>query len=290
MCAQHRGIRPDGTCPNAVDCDKFDEVIRACVRTVFYASPLLRPSALSRAWCLFEIMKTIVHGKKLFVGLSASDREDLKKLISKNFDRIVTMFSSIKSENAEATFEEDRMKIFGWIHAELGANGFKQLDDIVCGGMRAWMAETGAKFAKESEEDADLLVSVGRLLENLARSEEAKPLYRRALAIREAVHGPDHPEVAGTLNNLAGLLEGQGKYDEAEPLFRRALAIREAVLGPDHPEVARKLNNLAVLLQNQGKYDEAEPLFRRALAIKEALHGPDYPGRFFINRVAQRFK
>jgi hypothetical protein len=45
--------------------------------------------------------------------------------------------------------------------------------------------------------------------------------------IEEAVHGPDHPEVAVTLVNLAALLEGQGKCDEAEPLYRRALAIKE---------------------------------------------------------------
>ena len=81
VCAQHRGVRPDGTCPNAVDILKFDEVIRACIRTVFYASPLLQPSALSRAWCLYEIMKTVVYGKELLVGLSESDREGLKALI-----------------------------------------------------------------------------------------------------------------------------------------------------------------------------------------------------------------
>ena len=107
VCAQHRGNRPDGTCPNAVDCLKFDEIIRVCNRTVFYASPLLQPLALSRAWCLFEIMMTIVHGKKLLVALNESDREGLKRLILNDFDRIVTMFCSIKSENAEATLEED---------------------------------------------------------------------------------------------------------------------------------------------------------------------------------------
>ena len=32
---------------------------------------------------------------------------------------------------------------------------------------------------------------------------EAGPLYERSLAIREKVLGPDHPDVATSLNNLA---------------------------------------------------------------------------------------
>jgi tetratricopeptide (TPR) repeat protein len=47
------------------------------------------------------------------------------------------------------------------------------------------------------------------------------------LAILEKGYGPDHLDVARSLNNLAGLYENQGRYTEAEPLFQRSLAIRE---------------------------------------------------------------
>ena len=109
------------------------------------------------------------------------------------------------------------------------------------------------------------------------KDDEAEPLYRRALEIREAQLGPDHPGVAQSLNNLAELLRDQAKDDEAEPLHRRALAIREAQLGPDHPDVANSLNSLASLLVAQAKDDEAEPLYRRALEICETQLGPDHP-------------
>ena len=98
-----------------------------------------------------------------------------------------------------------------------------------------------------------------------------------ALAIREKVLGPEHPDTAITLNNLAILYRNQGKYEEAEPLFQRALAIKEKALGPEHPATARTLNNLALLYWNQGKYEEAEPLFQRALAIKEKALDPEHP-------------
>jgi tetratricopeptide (TPR) repeat protein len=51
------------------------------------------------------------------------------------------------------------------------------------------------------------------------------------LAIREKVLGPEHPDVAQSLNNLGELYRIQGRYAEAEPLLKRALAIRERVLG-----------------------------------------------------------
>ena len=37
--------------------------------------------------------------------------------------------------------------------------------------------------------------------------EEALPLYKRSRAIREKVLGPDHPDVAQSLNNEAVLLQ-----------------------------------------------------------------------------------
>ncbi|MEE8273634.1 MAG: tetratricopeptide repeat protein, partial [Alphaproteobacteria bacterium] len=59
------------------------------------------------------------------------------------------------------------------------------------------------------------------------RYAKAESLLKRGLAIREKALGPEHPDVAGSLNNLAALYDAQGKYTEAEPLEKRALAIAE---------------------------------------------------------------
>ena len=93
----------------------------------------------------------------------------------------------------------------------------------------------------------------------------------------EKALGPDHPDVAQSLNNLALLYVNQGRYADAEPLYKRSLAINEKALGPDHPDVATSLNNLAVLYANQGRYADAEPLYKRSLAIREKALGPDHP-------------
>ena len=44
--------------------------------------------------------------------------------------------------------------------------------------------------------------------------QDAEPLCKRALEIREKVLGSDHPDVAKQLNNLALLCQNQGKYEE----------------------------------------------------------------------------
>jgi hypothetical protein len=46
----------------------------------------------------------------------------------------------------------------------------------------------------------------------------ARPLYERALTIREKALGPEHPDTAVSLYNLALLLDGQGDLAAARPL------------------------------------------------------------------------
>jgi tetratricopeptide (TPR) repeat protein len=123
---------------------------------------------------------------------------------------------------------------------------------------------------------ASLLDSAADYLQGRARYPDARSLRERALAIREAHLGADHPDTAQSLNNLAVVLRDQGDLDGARPLHERALAIREAQLGPDHPDTAQSLTNLANVLYDQGDLDGARPLYERAVAIRETRLGPDH--------------
>jgi len=53
----------------------------------------------------------------------------------------------------------------------------------------------------------------------------AEPLFRHAFAIKKKRLGPDHPDVALTLNGLALLLCRLGRLDAALPLQERATLI-----------------------------------------------------------------
>ncbi|GHO62727.1 hypothetical protein KSC_016190 [Ktedonobacter sp. SOSP1-52] len=106
---------------------------------------------------------------------------------------------------------------------------------------------------------------------------DAEALYQRALYIQERLHGPEHPQMATSLNYLAVLYWRQGRYADAEPLYQRALPILEKALGSDHPYMAQLLGNLALLYRDQGKYADAELLFQRVLRILEQARGEDHP-------------
>jgi tetratricopeptide (TPR) repeat protein len=124
---------------------------------------------------------------------------------------------------------------------------------------------------------AGLLHQAGRYLWSRAEYTQAKALHQRALSIREAEFGPDHPDTAHSLTNLASVLVDQGDLDGAIPLYERALSIRETRVGADHPDTAHTLHNLANALATQGDLDGARTLQERALAIRETHLGADHP-------------
>ena len=121
-----------------------------------------------------------------------------------------------------------------------------------------------AALAQEPNEAAALTQQIIQLYER-GRHSEAIPLAQRLLTISEPL-GPDHPDVANSLNILGFLYLLQGRYADAEPLLKRALAIGEKALGPDHPGCRSFADNLASL------YDKPRSLCRCGAAV-QALVG-----------------
>ena len=119
---------------------------------------------------------------------------------------------------------------------------------------------------------------------------EAVPLAQRALAIQEKALGPNHPDVAQSLNSLATLYLELARYANAEPLFKRSLKIYEMVYGLDHPTVALVLNNLAQVYKRQGRYADAEPLLKRSFEIQTKTVGPSHPDTAIsLNNLAELY-
>ena len=86
---------------------------------------------------------------------------------------------------------------------------------------------------------------------------ESRPA-RRAVELRIAALGPQHPAVAADQAALAGVLAGLGRAAEAEDLLQQALHVLEETLGMHHADVAAALNNLAAIHQQSGKLNRAE--------------------------------
>jgi len=144
---------------------------------------------------------------------------------------------------------------------------------------RNLLREAEAAHGVDSTEVSDVLEDLVEALwrGGKAAQPETRALAERAVAIRERHLGPDHPEVASSLNNLAAVLYLAGDYTAARPNWERALALFEKALGPDHHRVAAILNNLASLLRGMGEFAEARQALERALAIREKILGPEHP-------------
>jgi tetratricopeptide (TPR) repeat protein len=163
-------------------------------------------------------------------------------------------------------------------------------------------------------------LSVSTDLKNLARVyffmeryEDADPLFKRAIAIRQTAMDPLHPRVADIANWYAKALrklsrqadasameglvrESRAKYGADWEKFRQAgakaiaeenyfvaqamwsAALEEAKdFKIDDPRLSATLENLAEVYWQQLKYDKAEPLCKRILQISENVLGLNHP-------------
>jgi TonB family protein len=134
-------------------------------------------------------------------------------------------------------------------------------------------ARPQAAAAGEQAEAARLNAEVVKLYRE-GKYDEALPLARRVLEIRERAGGDDVP-VASALNNLAAIHSRKGKNEEAEQLLRRSLAIAERRLGAESEFASDVVAQLGLIKLLGRDYKEAGPLLQRALAAKEKLHGAD---------------
>jgi CHAT domain-containing protein/tetratricopeptide (TPR) repeat protein len=143
--------------------------------------------------------------------------------------------------------------------------------------------ETLAAFKElYGERSAEVAEVLDVLVESLyrggkGRAAETRELATLAVEIKIEALGPDHLDVAESLNNLAIVHYYFGEYAEAQNKFERALSIRTQVLGENHPDVADSLDKLVNLHQAIADYEVARELGQRALEIQEKSLGPEDP-------------
>jgi eukaryotic-like serine/threonine-protein kinase len=111
------------------------------------------------------------------------------------------------------------------------------------------------------------LVSEGYILEGEGRYAEAIAAQRRALATKEKVLGPEHPDVLISRLDVALGLQMNGELDEAFAELASLMKVAVRTLGPEHPFLGKPLNNQGEVLNALGRFAEARGAFRRALDV-----------------------
>lgn len=141
-------------------------------------------------------------------------------------------------------------------------------------------AETAARAAVEYVRahqlepriEANAWNSLGMVLEDNGRFDEARVALERAVALRREP-GIGGSQLSASLSNLSMVARKQDRLGEAETLLREALALADAAHGETHPRTLNTLAQLTNVLREQGHLVEAEAQLRRVLGIREKLHG-----------------
>lgn len=140
---------------------------------------------------------------------------------------------------------------------------------------------------------ASALNNEAELYSKLHRYPEAEALYKRSLAIRQAVLGPDHPDTQKSLSRLAEIYHAEGKDVLPAPQAQQQTQPVQRPMAPPprpmpqqqrEPSVSQQefqhgieLNRQSVQLGSQGRFAEAIPLGVQALAIFQKAFGSETP-------------
>lgn len=105
----------------------------------------------------------------------------------------------------------------------------------------------------------------------------ARALGEEALAVQERALGPDHTNVAETLDLLANLHHRDHEFAQALALRRREVAIWEKAVGTENATYALALDNLARDLSALDRMDEAIAASEKARVILVRTLAPNHP-------------
>lgn len=106
-----------------------------------------------------------------------------------------------------------------------------------------------------------------------AKYDEALPLARQALRIREGALPADDARIISALNNLAFVLVAKENFGEAKTTFARSLAASETKFGIADPRLADIIVQLGIAYHRQSDNGKAVELMQRAADIREKAHG-----------------
>ena len=135
-----------------------------------------------------------------------------------------------------------------------------------------------AKKMQEHKHAADNYHILADAYSTIGQDEKAIECDKKALHIRQKIHGEKHDDVARSYHSLSVDYGNIGKNEEAIECNKKALNIREKIHGEEHGNVAdmHSYHNLAFDYRNIGKYEQAIECDIKALNIREKIHGKEH--------------
>ena len=269
---QHQGEMPsewwDTTFRNAVG---------ELANTLLVLTPWEKPVAITRVWCLWEILCTIDQGGDLTILMPKEQKPRLADALREDLDGVQSKVAEVDAEHADATMEADKKRIFEAVKRQL-PRGFVDLNGKVKDRLRAWTRDAALGALQEMPEEdratSDLITKLGEYCRKQSEYPQAEKLYTEAIAGRRAKLGNDNPETLTAIAGLGYMLEYQERFAEAEPVLVEALEGRRRVLPTDHADTLQSMNDLGNLYLNLKDFQAAEALYQESRLGRERTLDP----------------
>lgn len=135
--------------------------------------------------------------------------------------------------------------------------------------LREALALAETQCSKDSSRLVASLNALGLVCKDLAKYDDARACYERALLVLESTGAATPADVATLYHNLGGVEHARGNFAVGEPLARKGLELRRRIASAGDRELAADMVALAAILDGQGKFEEAESLYLEALQALE---------------------
>jgi len=256
------------------DLARLGDCVSAVGHTVLLMEPWHAPAPLKRAYCITEVYHTQKSGAQFAVVMSSAQQDAFDEALISDFDSIQASLSKVDVRTATCRDEKDTKAILDELERGVG---FVACNTQVIGLLReALVAQARAALERlpAAERGASVLINqLGKLLMDMGKLEEARPLLEEALRARRETLGDRHPDTLTSINNMGLLLMRMDELQEARPLFEEALQARRVTLGDRHQHTLTSINNMGLLLKRMGKQKDARPLLEEALQGRREILG-----------------
>jgi serine/threonine protein kinase len=139
------------------------------------------------------------------------------------------------------------------------------------------LAKLDARFQGTPGVKGDLYSALGQTYYSLRLYDKAAAVHEKALDLRQANLGRDHPATLASMNWLALTYLNLRRTASAISLLEETLKLRKERLGPNDPATLATMSNLANAYRTAGRMADAIALHQEAIEQLKASSGPDHP-------------
>eukprot|EP00047_Mylnosiga_fluctuans_P006835 m.249416 g.249416 ORF g.249416 m.249416 type:complete len:846 (+) comp16132_c0_seq1:67-2604(+) len=248
------------------------ETIRVAGNMLLVAAPYSAPTALTRAWCLFEAHVAIRAGVHCAVRFPGSQRDDLKQAILDDYFMATARLAFINLEKAESASASDRDLIIEVSRASDG--GIPAVNNSIKWHARRWYLQAFVSMAIDAE-DAQFVQGLALALGQYGT--DADDIITQCNAMLQKVEG--RPDGKGpsrlflaSLHHLLGAAQSLGSHHkDAVTTLTKALELTLAALvetnATSNLDVAGTYVTLGAAYHGTGDFARAGEYYNKAAAI-----------------------